>query len=333
MNSSFLIASPDGKTADELRADPAAVQGLGRAFSLLVQRVARGVGRGRPGSPPSSNQQEGMNPGLGGNNTVGGMPQGIPGQQGTQDGGTSNQRPVMGAEQGQQTMGRPQGEQPGPPDNESNGTQTSAQNVTPLARRRLLRRSTVWDRTRALFEHDRRYLAVELDTASATIYDFEDTPCTEDDGAVAASRQGGAEQNCITVFGKFRIIVDEDEDIAEVYATYVEATNAYIANGTLEETLLEVDPDTNFTVLGVSDVVDENFDAFEEIAVVDDGMSSESDTDTETPTPSNVSTTPTPTNASSSTSENDEEDTSSAIALTLKFVSLLSATFMSVLIL
>ena len=114
----------------------------------------------------------------------------------------------------------------------------------------------------------RQFDGVGVDTESPEIYDLLDTPCSST--ATVVSRQGGGESStCITVFGKYRVFVEEGEDIEEVYNNFHIATQESISDGILEESLQEVVAELNttvsFVVEGVSTEVDEEFDAFVEI--------------------------------------------------------------------
>ena len=133
----------------------------------------------------------------------------------------------------------------------------------------------------------RKLQGAEIGDGSTDIYDFVDTPCPENDLATTVTRQ--AEKTCITVFGKYQVQVDEDEDAEEVYETYVEATQQAISEGDLDEALNEsveklqnstngTAADFDFAVLGVSDVVDENFKPFAQVP--DDSMTPETGDET-----------------------------------------------------
>lgn len=170
----------------------------------------------------------------------------------------------------------------------------SASQTSPSNRRRFLRHSNLWGRaTRLLYEETQsRFLTVEVDESSADLYNFLDSPCTTDAGtSLAVSRQNN--QKCITVFGKFQVIVSGADTPEVVYQTYEQATKDSIANGTLEESIVEVDPNTTLSVKGPSTLVDTHFDPFAgTTAPVDSGA---------TATPSDLFNTPAPDLATTTT--------------------------------
>jgi len=112
-------------------------------------------------------------------------------------------------------------------------------------------------------------LMVELDPESIQVYDFVDSPCLNttlaESTEVSKQRENNSTGTCITAFGRYRVLADPKEDVNTVYASTVEATQASIADGQLQESLQRVNEDSTFVVDGVSDVVDDSFDPFDEI--------------------------------------------------------------------
>lgn len=101
------------------------------------------------------------------------------------------------------------------------------------------------------FLRRRRRLLVLYEYDSAEVYKFVDTPCSE-----TVTTDG---VNCITVFGRYYLLVEEEEGEETpqaIYEKYVERTQAAIDNGALEESLKEVAPNSTLTVEGTSTVVD-----------------------------------------------------------------------------
>ncbi|CAB9501176.1 Calcium-binding EGF domain [Seminavis robusta] len=93
-----------------------------------------------------------------------------------------------------------------------------------------------------LSEHRRRL--VSYDPSSALVYKVTDTPCPP--SAVEKSK-------CHTVHGRFNLHVPPEEDANEVYAAYVNATQAAIEEGRLQRKLEKVDPGSAFFVERPSD--------------------------------------------------------------------------------
>eukprot|EP00797_Seminavis_robusta_P029886 Sro60_g034660.1 n/a (866) ;mRNA; r:61793-64390 len=131
-------------------------------------------------------------------------------------------------------------------------------------------------------------LPPEFDPNSAEIYNFMDTPC--DDTSATVSKQGGGtaqqqQQTCITVFGKYKLSVDPQDNPQAVYERFEEATTTAISTGVLQDKLQEaaavqannnVGNATNntaasfvspFVVQGVSTVVDESFVAISPLEI------------------------------------------------------------------
>jgi len=124
---------------------------------------------------------------------------------------------------------------------------------------------------------------------------LQDTPCRESTAELTVSRQ--APRNCILVFGKYRVFVDDEEDIEEVYNGFRNTTQEYISEGVLEESLLEVAEELNATVIfaveGVSAVDDEEFDAYAEIVEEPQPIPLQENASTAIPTYANATTAPT----------------------------------------
>lgn len=113
--------------------------------------------------------------------------------------------------------------------------------------------------------NQRHLEATGVDATSSELYDFQDTPCMSE---MEVTRQPAA-PNCITVFGKYRVVAAEEEDIQDVYVRFKNATAESIISGALEASLqiaaTESNQTSGFTVEGLSPVVDANFDPFTEI--------------------------------------------------------------------
>lgn len=127
---------------------------------------------------------------------------------------------------------------------------------------------------------------VDYDYDSAEIYGFDDTPCPTSVVSALARQALPNSTNCITVFGRYRIVAARTasciEDLNEVYVRFQNATQEAIASGALEEAfqvaieLLWYQPVAAFTVAGISPIKDTRFDAFTEVS--DDGSASETST-------------------------------------------------------
>jgi hypothetical protein len=115
----------------------------------------------------------------------------------------------------------------------------------------------------------------ELDPTSAEIYDFRDSPCNNT--ATAVAKQGGTAKNCISVFGKYSLLVHPDADAQKVYEHYVAATTSSITEGTLQSAVNLVIAETipsaafPFAVEGVSTDYDDSFVPFKPKLAVSTG--------------------------------------------------------------
>ena len=179
--------------------------------------------------------------------------------------------------------------------------------------------------------HNRR-LVVSLDTNSAELYRFLDTPCPVSDATV--EQQAPSLSNCIVVFGNYRVYVGEDDNVEQTYIDFASASQGLIALGGLEDSLLEGDKrEIDFRVVeAYSPVVDNNFDAFSELTV-DTSPPKESNT---TVAPSMTSTTAAPsmektqapvTPTRQPVVDNTDEDKSSVVSFTIGCGSLLLQIF------
>ena len=139
-----------------------------------------------------------------------------------------------------------------------------------------------FNKRRQLQEGESKFNWVGLDTESAEIYDFRDTPCTT--SVTQISRQVDNEPSCVTVYGKYRVFTEDNDDIEKVYESFRNATFEFIAAGELEQSLEEVAKESDvpvaFEIEGASFVEDEEFDAFAEIE--DDAKEALSTTDAPT---------------------------------------------------
>ena len=111
--------------------------------------------------------------------------------------------------------------------------------------------------------------SVQLDPNGTIVYGFVDSPCVEsfaDQVDTAVSRQGDDDKTCVTALGRYRVLLDPDEDANAIYESLVETTQMAIAEGKLQENLEQVAQNgtATFVVEGVSEVVDEAFDPFVE---------------------------------------------------------------------
>ena len=172
--------------------------------------------------------------------------------------------------------------------------------------------------------HARRQLekmGSKLDPGSAEIYDFVDTPCMENvaNGEPTAVSRQGENTTCVTAFGRYRILADPEEDVSEVYESFVEATQAQIAEGNLEESLEGVAQNgtTTFVVEGVSTVVDESFSPFAEIeAASSDSNTETSDKNSTTPA-TNAPATAAPTSSNATQTQDSSASMIAAFPLSL----------------
>jgi hypothetical protein len=261
VNSSFVMSSPDGKTATELKEnlDSKEVQALAVAYMNFVSGVAEGLGAeaGMSGVTPGG-ETNGERP----------PPEGSgPPPEGASDG---SGLPPEGASDGSgpPPEGAPEGSGP-PPEGENVPPEGSGAPGGSTRERFLRVKPRNWN---ILSRVRTRRLAVTYDAESAEIYDFRDSACGDEVAAVSkqAVEEDSVASDCIAVFGKYRIIAGPEDNAAEIYNTFVEATQASIEEGKLEEEVKAAAAKENvtipFVVQGVSPIVDDSFNAFEEIA-------------------------------------------------------------------
>ena len=91
-----------------------------------------------------------------------------------------------------------------------------------------------------------RKLEVTFNPKTATVYKLVDATCPSSAGGLL----------CQTVYGTYDLYASADEDIDAVYETYVNATQASIDEGKLQQKLEEVDTATAFIVEGAAELDD-----------------------------------------------------------------------------
>ena len=176
--------------------------------------------------------------------------------------------------------------------------------------------------------HTRRQMEqenVQLDPSGTVVYGFVDSPCVEgivDQGDTAVSRQGDDDKTCVTALGRYRVLVDPDEDGNAIYESLVEMTQTAITEGKLQENLEQVaqNETLQFFVAGVSEVVDEAFDPFVDFV---DFEATTSDSVTES-SGQNGTTSP-PTSATSSPTQAPDSSAYSLVASSVSAVAVLMA--------
>ena len=264
VNSSFLISSPDGQTAEQFKAngDSIGIKALDKAYKRFVKGVVEGLGADTGNAVAAGGVATGNSSGSEAGIQPSGPPPGEEGQDLNNEGGPPS--PGQGnAEGGKPPQG--EGGSDGPPSQSqgNNGGGQPGQAPDGSGRRRHLRQIHP---SRPLAPSGRRRLQVQFDDQSPDIYDFADTPCSD---AIAVSKQDASNTNCITVFGKYRVYVGEESDVQDVYQRFANETRESIRSGGLQQSLIDELQQSNdtatFTIEGVSPVVDENFDAFVEI--------------------------------------------------------------------
>lgn len=97
---------------------------------------------------------------------------------------------------------------------------------------------------RQLIEHQRRRLEITLVPGSAVVYDIISVSCVMENRTSNMT----ADQSCHEAMGTYELMLSSDEDPVAVRSSYTRETRKGIDDGTLQEVLLEVEPNSPLIV-------------------------------------------------------------------------------------